>query len=45
MYKVHHKDMCNNHAILCMTNACKESIPTPKPVNNNKTVPGWNDYV
>ncbi len=28
-----------------MINACKESIPTPKHVNNNKTVPGWNDYV
>ncbi len=28
-----------------MINACKESIPTLKHVNNNKTVPGWNDYV
>ncbi len=47
MCKVHHKDICNYHdaIILCMINACKESIPTPKNVNNNKTVPGWNDNV
>ncbi len=47
MCKVHHKDICDYHdaIILCMINACKESIPTPKHVNNIKTVPGWNDYV
>ncbi len=47
MCKVHHKDICDYHdaIILCIINACKESIATAKHVNNNKTVPGWNDYV
>ncbi len=47
MCKVHHKDICDYHdgIIMCMINACKESIPTHKPVNNDKTVHGWNDYV
>ena len=28
-----------------MITACKESIPTCNPVNNCKTLPGWNEYV
>ncbi len=28
-----------------MLDACRESIPTTKPVNKCKTVPRWNDYV
>ncbi len=42
MCKAHHKDICDYHdsIILCMINACKESIPTPKHVNNIKTVLG-----
>ncbi len=46
MCNVHHKQICNYHdAFFCMINACKERIPSPKQVNNNKTVPGWKDYV
>ncbi len=41
------QDICDYHdvIILCMINACNESIPTLNHVNNNKTGGGWTYYV
>ncbi len=47
MCKVHHSEICEYHdaVIMSMIDACRETIPTTKPANKFKTIPGWNDYV
>ncbi len=47
MCKAYHFEICEYHdvVIMSMIDACLETIPTTKPGNKCKTVPGWNDYV
>ncbi len=47
MCKEHHYEICEYHDVVIMSiiDACQETIPTIKPANKCKTVPGRKEYV